>query len=94
MSAQYMPITLLIGKATNENHGTVITEDDARRIVACWNACAGIGTDALERGVVAEMLQALKDCEEAMDYMSEYEIPIALPGRVKAAIDKAEKEDE
>ena len=26
-----------------------ITEANARRLVACWNACEGISTDALER---------------------------------------------
>jgi hypothetical protein len=32
---------------------------NARRIVAAVNACAGIPTDALEQGVVRELLQAL-----------------------------------
>lgn len=37
-----------------------------------------------------ELLEALKACNEAMNYMSEYDIPITLPGQVKAAIAKAE----
>jgi hypothetical protein len=34
---------------------------NARRIVAAVNACEGISTEALEQGVVAEMLEALED---------------------------------
>ena len=36
-----------------------------------------------------ELLEALKACDEAMSYMSEYDIPLTLPGQVKAAIAKA-----
>lgn len=36
-----------------------------------------------------ELLEALKACDEAMSYMSEYDIPLTLPGHVKAAIAKA-----
>ena len=36
-----------------------------------------------------ELLEALKACDEAMSYMSEYDIPITLPDMVKAAIAKA-----
>ncbi len=35
--------------------------DDARRIVACVNACAGIPTAALEAGALEEALDALAD---------------------------------
>lgn len=35
-------------------------------------------------------LQALKACNEAMPYMSEYGIPVALPEQVEAVIAKAE----
>lgn len=37
----------------------------------------------------AEMLAVLKECDEAMVYMSEYGIPLCLPDRVKAVIKKA-----
>jgi hypothetical protein len=40
--------------ATNEQH-----EANARRIVAAVNACQGISTEALEQGVLAELLQQL-----------------------------------
>lgn len=36
-----------------------------------------------------DLLEALKACDEAMSYMSEYDIPITLPDMVKAAIAKA-----
>lgn len=36
-----------------------------------------------------DLLEALKACDEAMDYMSEYDIPLTLPDQVKAAISKA-----
>ena len=39
----------------------------------------------------AEMLFALKACDEAMSYMSEYDIPLTLPGQVRVAIEKATK---
>jgi hypothetical protein len=37
----------------------------------------------------AELLEALQACDEAMSYMSEYDIPLMLPAQVKAAIAKA-----
>jgi hypothetical protein len=36
-------------------------EANARRIVAAVNACEGIGTQALEQGVVSELVEALED---------------------------------
>lgn len=37
-------------------------------------------------GENAVMLAALIECDEAMEYMSEYDIPLCLPDHVKAAI--------
>ena len=37
-----------------------------------------------------ELLAALTECDEAMEYMSEYDIPLCLPERVKSAIAKAQ----
>ena len=34
--------------------------DNATRIAAAWNACEGIPTEALEAGVVKDMLEALR----------------------------------
>lgn len=101
---------------------TMFKEEDARRIVSCINACAGISTRELELmtgrmsienqlkacdllGKSAEekatkrskfakqrdkLLEVLKECDEAMVYMSEYDIPLCLPERVKAAIANVE----
>ena len=38
----------------------------------------------------AELVEALKACDEAMIYMSEYDIPLTLPSQVKDALAKAE----
>lgn len=38
----------------------------------------------------AELVEALKACDEAMSYMSEYDIPLTLPSQVKDALAKAE----
>ncbi len=38
----------------------------------------------------AELVEALKACDEAMSYMSEYDIPLTLPSKVKEALAKAE----
>lgn len=38
------------------------------------------------------LLEALEACHEAMQYMSEYDIPISLPGKVEAAIKRARGE--
>lgn len=35
---------------------TMFSEADARRIVTCVNACAGIGTEALEKGGIGSLL--------------------------------------
>lgn len=40
--------------------GVAISEPNARRIVACVNACEGIPTEALESGVVREVVEALE----------------------------------
>lgn len=39
----------------------------------------------------AELVKALKECDEAMSYMSEYDIPLTLPSQVKDALTKAER---
>lgn len=38
--------------------GGSVGDDDLRRIAACWNACSGIPTAALEAGVVGELVAA------------------------------------
>lgn len=47
---------------------------NARRIVACVNALAGIPIEAIESGVVAELASALVECENALaDYIPQLE---------------------
>ena len=51
----------------------------------------GMGAEREARlmAVNQELVKALKSCDEAMNYMSEYDIPLTLPEQVKAAIRKA-----
>jgi hypothetical protein len=58
---------------------------DARRLAAAWNACEGIPTEALEAGVVADMLEALR---EARPYVPDHHGPVAY--KVDAALAKVE----
>ena len=45
---------------------TDIAKANALRLAACWNACQNIPTEAIEQGVVAELIEA---CEESLgDY--------------------------
>lgn len=68
---------------------------NARRLVACWNACEGLHTESLERGAPLadqivdalnqrdELLAALKQCREMVGHPDN----VAL---IEAAIAKAE----
>ena len=57
-------------------------EKTGQRIAECWNACRGIPTEALETGVVGEMVTAFQN---VMGYL---DTPIA---RRKLGIDSDEK---
>src|ERR1700687_3987469 len=48
-------------------------EANARRIVAAVNACEGIPTEALEQGVVRELLEALKAIATAAESNASYQ---------------------
>jgi hypothetical protein len=41
---------------SSTNPGYPLSDEDARRLVACWNACKGVPTEALEAGVVRKAL--------------------------------------
>lgn len=46
-----------------DGHGAIglaYSPEDARRLVACWNACAGLSTEALERGALEEFLNLIE----------------------------------
>ena len=70
--------------------GEYLSEANARRLAACWNACEGLSTEALEAGMVKELLDALTDlvggCGKEGDLFSKAGMEKAL-----AAIRKAEK---
>jgi hypothetical protein len=44
-----------------------IQEANARRIVACVNACEGIPTEALEDGAVKQLVEVLQHCKETLE---------------------------
>lgn len=54
--------------------------EDARRIAACWNACQHIPTEALEAGVVGELVEAVRKASLWVDQFR------ALPGHKWAAV--------
>ena len=48
-------------------NGEQVTErqrENLRRMAACWNACDGISTEALEAGAAADLLEALRSMIE------------------------------
>jgi hypothetical protein len=66
-------------------------EADGISLCALWHSHDEEQEKANARLIAAApcLLAALQACDEAMEYMSEYDIPITLPGQVKAAIKKA-----
>lgn len=48
--------------------------------------------DARLIAAAPDLLEALELCDEVMSYMSEYDIPLTLPEKVKTAIAKAKGE--
>ena len=64
-----------------------IHEESTRRMVASVNACAGIPTEALEAGVVGEMLEALESI--ATIVLRPFPAPEAEARRVNEAVETA-----
>ncbi len=60
--------------------------DNARRIVAAVNACAGIPTEALEQGVIRQLVNALEDL---YDWLTPDWQQSTLGDKARAAIAKA-----
>lgn len=64
----------------------------------CDGACYIFAEAAWNAGQAAELerlkpvIDALQSCSDAMDYMSEYDIPIGLPLRVSEALRLAKGE--
>ncbi|MGA2254285.1 MAG: hypothetical protein ABSG53_06445 [Thermoguttaceae bacterium] len=64
------------------------TEANARRIVAAVNACEGLSTEALELGIVTELLDALQAASDWID--TQTSVPrTAIQASIRAAIAKA-----
>jgi len=59
-------------------------EANGHRIVACVNACEGISTEALEQGVIQEMLDVMKA------YLSGTKEPDELACMIRTAFTKAQ----
>lgn len=63
-----------------------IAEANARRLAAAWNACEGISTEALERGVVKELIEL---CQRiADDFRQTSRTSLNTRNALDAAIDK------
>lgn len=81
------------------NHPSGQLTTFSREVATHWKIVLGIEVIALgevgEVGVfpvagwLKMILDALCECDEAMSYMSEYDIPLGLPHRVRAALDAA-----
>jgi hypothetical protein len=71
-----------VGGSKGWFHGPITTAN-ARRLAACWNACQGIPTKALEVGTtMSDLLEALRKCKTAA-------LPTEVRDFVNAAIAKA-----
>ena len=72
--------------------------DTDRRDYTTYTSAMLFARDMYERGQAAERqrlqpaIEALQSCSDAMDYMSEYDIPIGLPLRVSEALRLAKGE--
>lgn len=64
MSAQHTPGRIVV-RGTSELHdgdtgkmrGMATSKDDAHRFAACWNACEGLSTEALEKAQPGEIAE-------------------------------------
>ena len=71
----------------------VATNDicDLPDVVYRYAAAGWQAAQTEERKRAGDLVAALKACDEAMGYMSEYDIPLTLPKQVKDAIAKYEE---
>ena len=83
-----------------QDNNTVIEPMDFRRIMAAWSACEGIPTEALEAGVVKDMLGALKMVGAIIhngddpDGSGFFDITAAQIDQIFAFLDRHQKETE
>lgn len=80
---------------------------DAKRIVACVNACEGVSTERLEndyrqgysvhdeiktlRRQRDTLLSVVKELEESAGYWSEYDVPLGIVDRLRQAIKECQE---
>jgi hypothetical protein len=64
------------------------TEANARRIIAAVNACEGLSTEALEMGIVTELLDALQAASDWIDTQT-FVPRTDIQARLRAVIAKA-----
>ena len=83
-----------------DNRGLIraVRLSDRNRRVVRWDGLSGPTTDwgqANARMIVAAptMLEVLEEVEECSRYWSEYDVPLGLHDRIKAAIAKARGEN-
>ena len=70
------------------NNATYFDENNAKRICLCVNACTGIPTEALESGVVMEMISTLDNVISCLG--SEFQLPDDIKDDVKRILAKLE----
>lgn len=58
---------IALARAVRGEMGPTEYEANARRLVACWNACQGLSTEALEGGLIQRALAALQDFGDLPD---------------------------
>lgn len=93
METKHTDLAALLGAMHSSNPDS---PDNQRRVLACWNACQNIPTEALEAGVVGELLGRLEQIADEMQSASSQGATVGpdwLDRRIRlarAAIAKAE----
>ena len=59
-----------------------------------WKRRKGrLSTEAIEGGVIDDMLKMLTELQECAEYWSEYDVPLGIVERIESAIRKARGEE-
>jgi hypothetical protein len=74
----------------DEAVASFVNGDDARRAVATWNACAGIPTEALEAGIVGELVEWADEAWQRIRIVDKNTEKFCVDG--KCIVDKAKGE--
>lgn len=76
-------------KPVEYNAFKYVKESTNKRLSILKEASESMGLKSKDE-VIQQLAEALRQCDEAMEYMSEYDIPIMLPDNVKQALAAAE----